>query len=624
MKTLTLSSAISELLNQISSTIKLHPKQGIEILDKKKFAAETIDILAREAALNPNADIRAAAQRIIREAFLALGGKPASIHEFYMARASGKWSNRTVPAFNIRAGTYDTMRSLLRAAKSNNVGVLIFELAKSERRYSYQDLAEYTAMAYAAAIKEGYSGLLFLQGDHYQVVAKDYFSGDSEKQKKAIQSIEKLIEEAVLAGKYNIDIDPSTLVNEKALDEIIQFEKEIVDDYLKKHPEKAQGLDDHGLKSLRRQLVDEIELGSRADYKLTPDQQKKISDLYHQMHATTLEVTQHFIRFIRALEKRLGLPKPISIGIEERHIDNPKHKDFPSTLLGSFTLAKAVSDWARQEGLVGPSKLALQTGAMHGLGGEVDFGIYDRHVKQRDKIGISIFVQHGTSTLDAKDFPKMPASGVGEAHLATEYQKLSFEVIAEKLPALAEKMAAFLEGLMSPEKIKDPQIRQKIEASKQKPEDFTKFNAMWALAFGDPSLAIAGAQEDRKAGKIKSDDDFKKQIDTFQKLAGAQKAKPRAAIIKEVLGDTLPKGLKGKLKDLVKELSGPFKDDIWNLPADAKERLYNHVLYDEFNRIMRDLNVTNTQALIESVIPLKSYPVTLPPRPTPLESAIAK
>lgn len=622
MKTVSLTNSISELLKQIEPVARLKPKQGIEILDRKKFTAETIDLLAREAALNPSAEVRAAAQRIIREAFLELGGKPASIHEFYMARKEGKWENRTVPAFNIRAGTYDTMRSVLRAAKANNVGVLIFELARSERRYTWQDLSEYTAMAYAAAIKEGYSGLLFLQGDHYQVVAKDYFSGDQEKQKKAIQAIEKLIEEAVLAGKYNIDIDPSTLVDEKALDEIIQFEKEIVTDYLRKHSEKANGLDDHGLKSLTRQLVDEIELGLRADYKLTDEQNKKIHDLYQRMHKTTLEITKHFIRYIRGLEKKLGLPKPISIGVEERHIDNPKHKDYPSTLLGSFTLAKAITDWAKQENLVGPSKLALQTGAMHGLGGEVDFGIYERHNRERNKIGISLFVQHGTSTLDTKDFPKMPQSGVGEAHLATEYQKLSLEVIAELAPALAEKMIQFLEGLMAPDKVKDPFIQEKITASKVKSEDYAKFKAMWALAFSDPSLAISEAQENRKSGKIKSDEDLAKQIDTTKKLAEGQKKKNRPLIIKEVLGDSLPKGLKGKLKDLVKEIPGPFKDEIWNLPQNVYDRLYNHVLQDEFNRIMRDLSVTNTRDLIEGIIPYKSYPVSIPPRPPALENVL--
>lgn len=601
--------SIPQLLSQIQNVIQLRSKQGVNLVDRKKFTAETVDLLAREAALNPNADIRAAAQRLLREAFLELGGKPASIHEFYMARKEGKWKNRTVPAFNIRAGTYDTMRSILRSAKQNNVGVLIFELAKSEKRYSWQDLPEYTAMAYAAAIKEGYTGLLFLQGDHYQVVAKDYFSGDAEKQKKAIQSIEKLIEEAVLAGKYNIDIDPSTLVDEKALDEIIQFEKELVADYLRKHPEKAAGLDDHGLKALSRQLVDNIELGAQKDYSLSADQKTKIEELYRRMHKTTVEVTKHFIRTIRDLEKRLGLQKPISIGIEERHIDSPKHKDFPSTLLGSLTLAKTINAWAQQEKLIGPSKLALQTGAMHGLGGEVDFGIYERHTREWQKIGIAVFVQHGTSTLDTKDFPKMPANGVGEAHLATEYQKLSLEVIAEKAPELAEKMAQFLEGLMAPDAVKDPVIRQKITASKVKPEDYAKFKAIWQLAFGDSTVAIAAAQE---AGKPE------KEVETLRKLAAAQKSKKRGDILKEILGDGLPKGLKGKLKDLTKELSGPFKEEIWNLPENVKDYLYRHVLQDEFNRIMKELNVTDTRDLIESIIPIKGYPVSTPPRPPAL------
>ncbi len=64
-----------------------------------------------------------------------LGARPASIHEFYIARGQGEWEDRTVPAMNIRFTAYDTVRAALRAAKQANAGALIFEIARSEMSY---------------------------------------------------------------------------------------------------------------------------------------------------------------------------------------------------------------------------------------------------------------------------------------------------------------------------------------------------------------------------------------------------------------------------------------------------------------------------------------------------------
>jgi fructose/tagatose bisphosphate aldolase len=61
----------------------------------------------------------------------------------------------------------------------------------------------------AAAIREGFRGPLFIQGDHFQTSAKKY-AADPGAETKAIRD---LIGEAVAAGFYNIDIDSSTLVD---------------------------------------------------------------------------------------------------------------------------------------------------------------------------------------------------------------------------------------------------------------------------------------------------------------------------------------------------------------------------------------------------------------------------
>jgi fructose/tagatose bisphosphate aldolase len=74
--------------------------------------------------------------------------------------------------------------------------------------YTAQPPAEYSACVIAAAIKEGYFHPLFIQGDHFQVKASK-FDVDPD---GAVNEVKDLIEEAVPAGFWNIDIDTSTLV----------------------------------------------------------------------------------------------------------------------------------------------------------------------------------------------------------------------------------------------------------------------------------------------------------------------------------------------------------------------------------------------------------------------------
>src|SRR2546430_4162624 len=105
--------------------------------------------------------------------------------------------------------SYDSARAVFRAAKRLDVGALICEIARSEIGYTEQRPAEYVAVMTAAALREGFTGPLFIQGDHVQVNAKKY-AVDAETE---LQAIRTLIEEELHAGFYNIDVDTSTLVD---------------------------------------------------------------------------------------------------------------------------------------------------------------------------------------------------------------------------------------------------------------------------------------------------------------------------------------------------------------------------------------------------------------------------
>jgi len=97
----------------------------------------------------------------------------------------------------------------IRAARRIDAGAVIFEIARSEIGYTDQRPAEYAAVVLAAAIREGWEGPVFLQGDHYQTNPKKM----KEAPQKEIAAIEALIDEAIPAGFFQIDIDTSTLVD---------------------------------------------------------------------------------------------------------------------------------------------------------------------------------------------------------------------------------------------------------------------------------------------------------------------------------------------------------------------------------------------------------------------------
>src|SRR5688572_26210260 len=181
---------------------------AVKVTDRKKFVSQTIDDLVQTAVFGPDAAVKDAARWVIRCAANDLGAVSSSIQGLYDAFAAGKAKGFTVPAHNIRGLAYDKARAIFRAAKTLDAGAFIFEIAKSEMGYCDLRPAEYAPCILAGAIKEGWQGPVFIQGDHFQFAMKDY-----EKDPVATtEGIKKLTKEAIDAGFYNIDIDSSTLV----------------------------------------------------------------------------------------------------------------------------------------------------------------------------------------------------------------------------------------------------------------------------------------------------------------------------------------------------------------------------------------------------------------------------
>ncbi len=183
-------------------------KDGSVSVKDKNAVKNLMDSLIYEAVFEADDEKRKALFTIVREVAKACGAVPASIQGLYedMGR---NYPGFTVPAINIRGLTYDVARAIFRKALEMNVGALIFEIARSEIGYTKQKPLEYATVVLAAAVREGFEGPVFVQGDHFQLVRKNYLSGPD----LETNYVKGLIAEAVEAEFYNIDIDSSTLVD---------------------------------------------------------------------------------------------------------------------------------------------------------------------------------------------------------------------------------------------------------------------------------------------------------------------------------------------------------------------------------------------------------------------------
>src|SRR5436305_8741147 len=170
-----------------------------------------IDQLVHTAVFG-GGDAKAEARRTIHLEARRRGAVSSSIYPFYMAFGRNEIERAfTVPAFNIRALTYDAARALFRVAINHDVGAFIFEIARSEIGYTEQRPGEYAACVLGAAIAEGFQGPVFIQGDHFQASAKKWVTPEGKAAET--KALESLIDEAIAAEFFNIDIDTSTLVD---------------------------------------------------------------------------------------------------------------------------------------------------------------------------------------------------------------------------------------------------------------------------------------------------------------------------------------------------------------------------------------------------------------------------
>src|SRR5437870_2311292 len=366
--------------------------------------AQKIDQLVRDAVF-ADADTKSKARKEIHLEARKRSAVSSSIFPLYNAIGRGEVSRRfTVPAFNIRALSYDAARALFRAAKRHDVGAFIFEIARSEIGYTEQRPAEYAACVLAAAIRENFEGPVFIQGDHFQASSKKWATADG--RAAETKALESLIDEALAAEFYNIDIDSSTLVD-------LSFPTR--DEQQRNNYEMTA----HLTKYIRARQPNGItvsvggEIGEVGKYNTQPD-----------------EVRAYMDGLRRLLGAQTGISK-ISVQTGTSH--------------GGVPLA---------DGTIAQAKIDFEV-----LRSTTEIG--------RREYGIAGSVQHGASTLPEEVFNKFPESDAVEIHLATGFQNMVLD--APTLPrAMKEEIRDFCFAHCTDERKPDETDEQFVYRTRKK------------------------------------------------------------------------------------------------------------------------------------------------------------
>jgi len=322
-----------------------------------------IDTLIELAVFGADRQMREEHYRVIREMARSGGIYPASIQGLYEASGKGLYQGITVPAINIRGITYHVARAVFRAAEKDAVGAFIFEIARSEMGYTVQSPGEYASCILAAAIREGFKGPVFIQGDHFQVRRKMY----RENTESELNDIKELIRESVNAGFYNIDIDASTLVD-------------LAKSGLEKQQEKNSQITAEMTRFIRSIEPEGVTVSVGGEIGEIGKGNSTIEDLRAYMDG-----------YLRLLEPDIQGISKISVQTGTSH---------GGVVLPDGSIAEVSIDFNTLRDL---SKVAREE---YGMGGAV---------------------QHGASTLPEDAFDMFPQVNTVEVHLATGFQNMIYD-----------------------------------------------------------------------------------------------------------------------------------------------------------------------------------------------------
>lgn len=322
-----------------------------------------IDELIEKAVFDADTKVKQDYRQKIREQAAAGGIYLASIQGLYEAAGQGLYRNKTVPAINVRGLTYQMARAIFRMALKYKVGAFVFEIARTEMVYTDQPAAEYTTSVLAAAIKEGFKGPVFIQGDHFQLSHSKFKENPGEE----VRTVQHAARDAINAGFLNIDIDSSTLVD---------LSKPTVDEQQKNNYTAAADI---------TRFIRNMEPGG-----VTISVGGEVGEVGKSN--TTVEELR---AYIKGYKNRLGTGVK---GISKMAVQT-------GTTHGGVVLP---------DGSIADVQLDFKT-------------IEELGKVAREEYGVGGIVQHGASTLPEVMFELFPKAGTLEVHLATEFQNIIYD-----------------------------------------------------------------------------------------------------------------------------------------------------------------------------------------------------
>jgi fructose/tagatose bisphosphate aldolase len=224
----------------------------------------------------------------------------------------------------------------------------------------------------AAALREGFRGPVFIQGDHFQVNAKK-FAADP---KAEVAAVKQLALEAISAGFYNIDVDTSTLVD------------------------------------LSHPTLDEQQ---RANYE------------------TAVEIVR-YVRSLEPKGVTISIGGEIGeVGTENSTVEELRAfmDGFNRTLAKQAKGMAGLSKISVQSG-TSHGGIVLPDGSIADV--NIDFDTLDKLSEvARKEYGLAGAVQHGASTLPDTAFNNFPRVETSEIHLATNFQNMLYNHLPKAL-----------------------------------------------------------------------------------------------------------------------------------------------------------------------------------------------
>jgi fructose/tagatose bisphosphate aldolase len=395
--------------------------------DRQAFLG-ALDSIVSQAVFEKNEGKKKASLEAIKEIAKAEGVVSASIRTLYEEMGKN-YPGFTVPAINIRGLTYDMARAVFRKALELDVGALIFEIARSEIGYTDQRPLEYSALVTAAGLKEGWKGPVFIQGDHFQFSRKNYEKSPDQE----TRTIKQLVQEAIDAEFYNIDIDASTLVD---------LSRKTVKEQQRPNFEKTAELSAFVRTIEPKGNIVSMggEIGEIGGKNSTPEELRGFLDGFREV-----------------FKEQVGLRK-ISVQTGTTH---------GGVVLPDGSLAKVSIDFETLRAL---SRLA------------------------REEYKLAGCVQHGASTLPEEAFHMFPEVGTAEIHLATGFQNIIYD--SSSLPkTFREEVYEFIKREFAGER-KDGQTEEQFIYSTRK-KAFGSLKKKWWDLPGEVKDRIMKEEEER-------------------------------------------------------------------------------------------------------------------------------